>query len=141
VLPFSVAVGVWPVAGVTERLTSVSAASSAPLFTALPPAVTEAVPEPVLLIVSTGLPVVSEPVEDPPVLPPVFEPLELFEPLEPLLPPFWFSFWLGTTTVVPSPGVMVVVVPFSATMMITVLSPPLALRVMVPGHSPVRNTS
>ena len=38
-------------------------------------------------------------------------------------------------------GLIVVVVPFSATMMITVLSPPRALRVMVVGQAPVRYIS
>ena len=67
---------------------------------------------------------------DPPFV--LFEPF-VFEP-EPLLEP------LFTSMVVPS-GLIVVVVPFSATMMMTVESPPLALRVMVSGQAPVRNTS
>ncbi len=80
-LPFREAVGVAPSAGVMLMLTSVLAAISAPLFTALPLAETVEVPVPVRLMVSLGVLEVTVPVP-----PPDSEPLEeppfvLFEPL------------------------------------------------------------
>lgn len=70
-----------------------------------------------------------------PVLPVLLEPeppVPLVPLEEPLVP--------DSTVVVPS-ALMVVLVPFSATMMMTVLSPVEALRVMVAGHAPARKTS
>ena len=53
-LPFKVAVGVVPSAGVTLMLTSVPAESSEPELTALPLALTLEVPLPLRLMVSLG---------------------------------------------------------------------------------------
>ena len=85
--PFRLAVGTVPSAGVTEILTSVPAANSEPLDTALPLALTLDVPLPLRLMVSLGalgvtlpeplpeppLPVLF-PALDPPVASPVEEP-------------------------------------------------------------------
>ena len=142
-LPFREAVGVAPSAGVMLIATSVLAAISAPELTGLPLAVIEEVPVPVRLMVSLGTEGVTEPVlpELPPVLlpelsPPVSEPVEeppVFEP-EPPLTVIW------PVVVVPS-ALMVVCWPYSFTMMMTVLSPARALRVMVSGQGPASHTS